>query len=124
MSRVFTKNDQYGISSPQIEVPTTAPRSNFKGLPEAMTRTALRQVREQIEVSNHKVEEQYIPYYGTEENDSPVPWRVDTRTIRNEWPIQAQKSSLYAWSTSVQQISTGSHDVWSTKHQQTPTVSK
>ena len=40
MSRVFTKNDQFGISSPFNG-------SNLRGVSEAMTRTALRQVREQ-----------------------------------------------------------------------------
>ena len=45
MPRVFTKNDQYGISSPQIETHTTASRSNLRGVSETMTRIAFRQVR-------------------------------------------------------------------------------
>jgi len=46
-----------------------------EGVPEAMTPTALRQVREQNR-GKPPVEGQYIHYYGTEENDLPE-WTQD-----------------------------------------------
>ena len=61
MSRVFTKNDQYGIFSPQVKTQTAVTRSSVRGLPEAMTRTALRQVREQNR-GIPPVEGQYVHY--------------------------------------------------------------
>jgi len=65
MSRDFTKNDQYGISSLQIETQTTVSRPNVRGVPEAMTRTALRQVREKNR-GTPLIEGQYVHYYDTD----------------------------------------------------------
>ena len=70
-----------------------------------MTRTALRQLREQNR-GRPPLEGQY-----------------------NAWSIQAHNSSQPGWSTSAQQANpqqnfTDYHKAWSTEHQQTSTVPK
>ena len=95
MLRVFTKNNVNKEFFPtQIEIQTTVSRSNVRGVPEAMTRTALRQVREQNR-GRPPIEGQYVHYYDTEESDFPNPSTVNSRTIRHEWPTPAQNSALH-----------------------------
>jgi len=83
-----------------------------------MTRTALRQVREQNR-GRPPIEGQYVHYYDAEESDLHIPSTVNSRIIRHEWLTTAQNSSLHAWSISGQQSSSSFYENCSIE-QQTP----